>query len=180
MQSSPPQGPLAAGQSFLTAVGTCLIVTIPHFLRHAAPSLRHNLDVDRVVKSLRASRPSASPQKAITKQGRWKGFAKDPKRAKRAERDSFGNLAAAVKEIVKASKLADKDIHPFLQFENNAHCEPSCPSRDKDTLPDAFLYHGSSPSWRSIAVCGEHQKDDEEYEVDNVSLLPTLSFRRKI
>ena len=125
---------------------------VPHRVDHSRPQTATDLDVDRVVKlvkSLRTSRPSAPPQKAITKQGRWKGFAEDPKRAKRAEKDSFGNLAAAVKEIVKASKLAGKDIHPFLQFENNARCEPSCPSQDEDTPPDSFLLcHGSSPSWR--------------------------------
>ena len=158
---------LEAGQSFTTPAGTCVIVTIPHFFERAAPPLPHNLDVDRVVKTLRTSR--RSPHKGITKHGRWKGFAQDPKVASRPEKDSFHNISVAVEEIVKASKLSGKKIRPLLHFESNANCEPVYSRRDDNTLPDAYLYCGSDAYWHSIAVCGEYRKDDGQDEVNNVS-----------
>ena len=169
MPREAPRFPRAAGQSFPTTAGTCRIITVHEFLEQAAPHLRYNLDIDRIIRRLRTSPRKPSPQKAITKRGRWKGFAKNPAETSRAEREAFKYLGVAVGELVKASKLKGKDVQPFLHFENNANCDPTCPYRDgSDTLPDAYLYHGLSPSWRSIAVCGEHQKYDGMGDVVHV------------
>ena len=164
------QVPREPGKFFETPAGICRVVTMQFFQERALPPLRHGLNVDHTVKTLQRLEGKPSSSNPITQHGRWRGFAKDPGDAPRPEDTAFNNLRNVVTAIASASGLTGEDALPFLHFQNNTRCVTEFAYRGSNTYPDAFLHHGTHPSWRNIAVCGEHQKFSDKEQISDVSL----------
>lgn len=142
-------------------------VPLQRFFDDLLPKLRHGLDPERVLDTIKTSKTSSS---CLTKRGRWRGFAKDPARCDYPVHQTFSHLEGVVKAVVRASSSSSGDTNPALTFESNATPITASQERTTGTLPDAFFLTGDSePTLKTIAVCGEYQKEDSPDCVEDVS-----------
>lgn len=149
------------GQQFENVVGPqCRVVTLSTFLDHILPPLPHNVNVSQVVNTLHRTGKRQYPNKPITLQGCWRGFNTAPCRNAHPAETAFNGLQSAVDSVITASGWAGDDRQLRLHYETNANPVAEPGERDANTLPDAGLFYGPDPSWRSIVVCGEHAKFD--------------------
>ncbi len=142
-----------------TSLGPCQELGLEHFLNHVLPPLQHGIDPARIVVAMKTS-GRASFNKTITKNGRWRGFARDPAYCERSTYDTFKHLEAVVKAIVKVASTGSGDIKPGFYFWSNPDSATTCWSRSVDRLPDATFQQNREHGWKSVAVCGEYQAEN--------------------
>ena len=148
-------------------------VTVQYFLDHVLPSLPPHIEVPEIFHKLQDAGT------AITMSGRWRGFADDPADSARGMKKSFKYVVEMVNAIARAA--AGQPTETVFSFHNNTHCVMNFDSRNTDTLPDAWVSSGESPSWDRIAVCGEYKKfDDPEDVLEVSSSIFSLTWQNKL
>ncbi|KAJ3545073.1 hypothetical protein NM688_g5672 [Phlebia brevispora] len=144
-------------ETISTSFGVATVVPTRYFLKHVLPPLHPNIDVDKVLVKLRRHRKGS--QKAITKAGRWWGFAKDPAEVERPK-TGFSHFPKLVDAIAKCG--APKGTNPSLQVLHNPEPTTYGENRHIDELPDAYMVAPSidrtKVSWADVAVIGEYEK----------------------
>lgn len=141
------------------------MVSFDFFVEHFLPSLPPHINLDDIYSTLKTDGPT--PWRAVTSQGRWRGFA--------AERTIKGVAFRKVKFIVNAiaKASATTGAPPPLQF-----CHRSRKSlrtkRDDDSLPDGYLSaqrnSSAKASWLDVAVSGEYRQGMSSYDEEEVSV----------
>ncbi len=148
-----------------TPFGVSHEVPVQHFLDHFLPQLRHGLSPAPVLEAIKTSRTLSS---CLTKQGRWRGFAKDPARCDRSVHQTFSHLEGVVKAVVGAASSVSSHLKPRLNFKNNPSPTTTFQQWSDTRLPDACFLEDDECAWKNIAMCGEYQKENTSDCVEDV------------
>lgn len=150
-----------------TPFGSSSELPLQAFLDGVLPPLRHGLNPEKVLKSLQSGEKSS---RIITKQGRWRGFANDPKHSDHSILRTFKPLESVVKSIVKACSQVITVDEPTLRFESNhTLVDRSRYNLEETPFPHASFLEGPELAWDKIAVCGEYQKERGSEAIQDVS-----------
>lgn len=151
-----------------TPFGPSSELPLQAFLDGVLPPLRHSLNPEKVLKSLQSGEKSS---RIITEQGRWRGFANDPKHSDHSILRTFKPLESVVKSIVEACSQVITVDKPTLCFESNSTSVAKSRYHLGETFPHAFFLEGPELSWHKIAVCGEYRKKEDSESVQDVSIV---------
>ena len=141
-----------------TPFGTLTCLPNEYFLQHVLPPLPADIDPKRVLSRMLHS--GSKRHRPITKDGRWRGFPKDPKQLKWDHDQPFVNFTAMVNAIAKAG--APRGVEPSLKAvaKKREWPRPSVFLIQPDVVP-------KDADWADIAVSGYLQTpSDVAFKVD--------------
>ncbi|KAJ3543489.1 hypothetical protein NM688_g5850 [Phlebia brevispora] len=140
-----------------TDIGPATLVSTQYFLEHILPPPHPDLDPEKVLENLRKYKRGS--RRAITKAGRWWGFAEDPAKVRRPK-TGFLSFPAIVDAITRCSELEGGNSSLKL-LHNDSHIKNSR-KHAADTLSDAYMVIPSADrtkvTWADVAVIGEYGK----------------------
>ena len=154
-----------------TPGGTLYRLPTEYFLQHVLPPLPRNIDPNRILVQLRRS--GSKFHRAITKQGRWRGFSQNPDSTTLREAESFRHFPDIVKAIAKAG--ARHGLRPSLQLIEKNICWPRSDKRSTEpeqlALPQIYMVrHDVIPqeaTWGDFAITGWFRKSyATEWRID--------------
>ncbi|KAF7799143.1 hypothetical protein EIP86_010374 [Pleurotus ostreatoroseus] len=151
-----------------TSLGRATELSLDVFFERLLPPLVEGLTPEKILTSLKTGTRSF---KILTKQDRWRGFARDPKDSDGSAYHTFKPLETVVKAVAEASgSMVNKTqlTSRRLRLENKL---PELDTRHQSvadaTFPDASFLEGSEVKWETIAVCGAYQKERARSYVPN-------------
>ncbi|KAF7799144.1 hypothetical protein EIP86_010375 [Pleurotus ostreatoroseus] len=165
-------------QVITTPFGGVLERPIQLFFDEILPPLKYGLDPAQLIHNLTHGRKSSS-YRPITKQNRWRGFAKDPADSQHSVYRTFKHIEGIVSWLIKAAAQCNTEAQASLRFETNPEAVTTSDYRTEATLPDAsFVEISGECTWKNIAVFGEYEKGDLGTDsADNVKNI-TFSMSR--
>ncbi|KAF7799164.1 hypothetical protein EIP86_010395 [Pleurotus ostreatoroseus] len=155
------------GGGIHTPFGLSREISITQFFRRVLPQLRHELNPTQVLETIKTSKTSPST-KPLTKNGRWRGFAKDPIHSTHSATHTFSHLESVVQAVITASILNLEAEKPKLSLKSNPNSVTTYQDRSDTTLPDAFFTEGGERAWKNVAVCGEYKKESTPEHVKDL------------
>ncbi|KAF7794455.1 hypothetical protein EIP86_005589 [Pleurotus ostreatoroseus] len=140
-------------------------ISLDDYLEDVLPPLRPGLNVARIVEAL--TTPSTDVEskgaRAMSAQGRWRGFPVDPADSYQHEKNVFRHLRTAVLAILRASGSERPPVSLYL----NPSCVMSAGQRhhNDEYLPDAYFSAKPSCGRRDFVAFGELRKSNSNEDV---------------
>ncbi|KAF7799155.1 hypothetical protein EIP86_010386 [Pleurotus ostreatoroseus] len=167
------QSKTQAGPVIKTPLGSFSELPLQTFFDKILPPLHHDLHPDQIFQRMKNIKKSP---KVITRQKRWRGFARDPKYSEHSVYDTFKHLDSVVKSIQDASSSLSDCARSTIRFQSSPGSATRHNHSLEESFPDASFFEGPERDWSHIAVCGEYQTGDVAHGVQDSITKVTASM----